>query len=151
MGHTGHVVLSIDTLRRELTAAARADQAEPMAAYMKHHFTFLGLKTPERRKVSKPWMAEADAAEIGAVLDFVERYTRLRANRQALSIDDKANGECLFLDGIDCLINPVKPAQCAGFPNAWNFPGWRQVCEAIPVEAPGGSTKESTCDTRTAG
>lgn len=85
------------------------------------------------------------------VLDFVEHYTRLRTNRQGLSIDDKANGECLFLDGIDCLINPVKPAQCAGFPNAWNFPGWRLVCEAIPVEAPGSSTKESTCDTRTAG
>jgi hypothetical protein len=27
----------------------------------------------------------------------------------------------------------VKPEQCSGFPNKWNFPGWRQVCEAIPV------------------
>jgi hypothetical protein len=27
----------------------------------------------------------------------------------------------------------VKPEQCAGFPNKWNFTGWRQVCEAIPV------------------
>ena len=65
---------------------------------------------------------------------FIDRYTRLRTDRQGLSIDDRPNGECLFLDGIDCRINPVKPAQCAGFPNKWNFPGWRQVCEAIPIE-----------------
>ena len=85
-------------------------------------------------------ITEAETESIAAFLempvaDFVENYTRLRANRQGLSIDDKPNGECLFLDGINCQINPVKPAQCAGFPNAWNFPGWRDVCEAIPVSA----------------
>lgn len=26
-----------------------------------------------------------------------------------------------------------KTHQCARFPNAWNFPGWRKSCEAIPV------------------
>ena len=31
------------------------------------------------------------------------------------------------------MINEVKPQQCRDFPNKWNFPGWRQVCEAIPV------------------
>ncbi|MFT5108245.1 MAG: Fe-S-cluster containining protein [Pseudoalteromonas tetraodonis] len=79
------------------------------------------------------------------VAEFVENHTRLRANRQGLSIDDKPNGECLFLNGIDCRINPVKPAQCAGFPNSWNFPGWRKVCEAIPVQLPE-NPKESTCE-----
>ncbi len=78
MGHTFQVVLSIDSLRRELTAVADGDRAEPMAAYMKHRFAFLGVKTPERRKVSKPWMAEADAARIAEVLRFVETCWRQR-------------------------------------------------------------------------
>jgi uncharacterized protein len=38
-----------------------------------------------------------------------------------------------MLDGSACRIHPVKPGQCAGFPNKWNFPGWRDVCEAVPV------------------
>jgi hypothetical protein len=29
----------------------------------------------------------------------------------------------------------VKPQQCKDFPNGWNFPGWREVCEAIEVPA----------------
>ena len=65
--------------------------------------------------------------------DFLDRYTRLRTNRQGLSLIEKPNHECIMLDGNSCRIHPVKPAQCAGFPNKWNFPGWRQVCEAIPV------------------
>ena len=101
-------------------------------------------------------ITDKETAAIANFLDlpeqeFIDRYTRLRANRQGLSIDDKPNGECLFLDGIDCRINPVKPAQCAGFPNQWNFPGWRDVCEAIPLPAPAKSTEESTCDKAPAG
>ncbi|HSP41854.1 MAG TPA: YkgJ family cysteine cluster protein [Luteolibacter sp.] len=65
--------------------------------------------------------------------DFIARFTRLRSNRQGLSLIEKENHECVMLDGSSCRIHPVKPAQCAGFPNKWNFPGWRQVCEALPV------------------
>lgn len=65
--------------------------------------------------------------------EFIERFTRLRTNRNGLSLLEKANHECIMLDGIDCRIHEVKPAQCRGFPNQWNFPGWRQVCKAIPV------------------
>lgn len=65
--------------------------------------------------------------------DFIARFTRLRTNRQGLSLIEKDNHECIMLDGKDCRIHEVKPAQCAGFPNKWNFPGWREVCEAIPV------------------
>jgi uncharacterized protein len=65
--------------------------------------------------------------------EFLERYTRLRTNRQGLSLIEKENHECIMLDGNSCRIHPVKPAQCTGFPNLWNFPGWREVCEAIPV------------------
>ena len=42
------------------------------------------------------------------------------------------DGACIFLEGVNtCLIQPVKPEQCRGFPNAWNFPGWRDMCEAV--------------------
>lgn len=65
--------------------------------------------------------------------EFIETYTRLRTNRQGLSLIEKENHECIMLDGNSCRIHQVKPEQCAGFPNKWNFPNWRDVCEAIPV------------------
>lgn len=65
--------------------------------------------------------------------EFVQKYTRLRQYKDGLALIDKPNGECIFLDGPDCVIQPVKPVQCGGFPNTWNFPGWREVCEAIEV------------------
>ena len=64
--------------------------------------------------------------------DFIDRFTRLRANRNGLSLVEKDNHECVFLDGGDCLIEPVKPRQCRAFPNDWNFPGWRAICQAVP-------------------
>lgn len=71
---------------------------------------------------------------------FIQRFTRLRTERDGLALIDKGlgatgesyNHECIFLDGRDCAIQPVKPIQCAGFPNTWNFPAWREVCEAVP-------------------
>ena len=75
------------------------------------------------------------AAFVGMEEDvFIRDCTRLNANRTGLSIIDKANGECLFLEGVNtCRIQKVKPVQCAGFPNVWNFPGWREKCEAVEV------------------
>jgi Fe-S-cluster containining protein len=64
---------------------------------------------------------------------FLDRYTRLRTNRQGLSLIEKDNHECIMLENNSCRIHEVKPEQCAGFPNKWNFPGWRQVCDAIAV------------------
>jgi Fe-S-cluster containining protein len=80
-------------------------------------------------------LTDADISAIAAFLqvsewEFVQRYTRLRPMRDGLSLIEKESGECIFLDGIDCQIQPAKPKQCVGFPNAWNFPGWREVCEA---------------------
>ena len=65
--------------------------------------------------------------------DFIQQYTRLRANRDGLALIDKPGGECIFLEGRDCTVQSVKPGQCRDFPNKWNFPGWREVCEAVPV------------------
>lgn len=71
-----------------------------------------------------------------AETDFLDRFTRLRTNRQGLSLIEKDNHECVMLEGNACRIHPVKPAQCAGFPNTWNFPGWQNACEAIPIAVP---------------
>ena len=76
---------------------------------------------------------ERIADYIGLSVDrFVQTHTRVNANRTGLSLIDKPNGECIFLEGKNvCQIQAVKPVQCEGFPNVWNFPGWRDVCEAI--------------------
>lgn len=64
---------------------------------------------------------------------FIQDYTRLRPQRDGLALIDKANGECVFLEKGDCVVQAVKPVQCSGFPNTWNFPGWRETCEAVPA------------------
>ena len=66
--------------------------------------------------------------------EFIARHTRLRGDRSGLSLLEKPNGECEFLVGGDCAIQPVKPQQCRDFPNLWNFPGFEQTCRAIPKE-----------------
>ena len=68
-----------------------------------------------------------------AVEEFTAKFTDLHESRRMLVLKNKENGECVFYDGSGCAVQPVKPVQCAGFPNTWNFPGWRDVCEAIPV------------------
>jgi Fe-S-cluster containining protein len=83
-------------------------------------------------------LSDEDVARISEFLglsewDFIQDYTRLRPNRSGLALTDSGNGACVFLKGRDCAIQAVKPAQCTGFPNQWNFPGWREVCEAVPV------------------
>ena len=72
-----------------------------------------------------------------SVEEFVERYTRLTEDRRSLTLVERADGGCIMLTvGNRCRINPVKPTQCAGFPNTWNFPGWDNLCQAklVPDE-----------------
>jgi len=88
-------------------------------------------------------LPDAEIARIAAHLglgetEFIERHTRLRADRQGLTLLEKPNGECQFLVGDDCAIQPVKPQQCRDFPNLWNFPGFEKVCHALPREVSDG-------------
>lgn len=69
-------------------------------------------------------------------LDFIQNYTRLTPQRNGLALIDRADGSCFFLEGNDCALQPVKPEQCIGFPNRWNFPGWQEICKAIPIQIP---------------
>lgn len=78
--------------------------------------------------------AEVDAivAHLGlSATEFMERFTRLTDDRRGLSLIEKPDGSCIFLEGTnECRIQPVKPSQCIGFPNAWNFPGFEKQCRS---------------------
>lgn len=69
---------------------------------------------------------------------FIQQYTVLRPSRTGLALIQNPEGghACIFLKGNDCMIQSVKPKQCKGFPNEWNFPGWRDICHAVEVENP---------------
>ena len=69
--------------------------------------------------------------------EFIQEFTRLREDRRGLSLKDKPNGECIFLEAGQCRVQPVKPQQCRDFPNLWNFPGFEKVCDSIPRELSG--------------
>ncbi len=64
--------------------------------------------------------------------EFIQRFTRLTDDRRGLALLDKPDGQCVFLEGNDCSVQPVKPQQCRDFPNLWNFPGFEKICQAIP-------------------
>lgn len=64
---------------------------------------------------------------------FIQEFTRVRPDRKGLALKDKGNGECIFLDGTGCRVQPVKPQQCRDFPNLWNFPGFEKECDAIAL------------------
>ncbi len=69
---------------------------------------------------------------------FLQEFTRIRSNRTGLSLIDKdSSSERIMLDGAQCRIQKVKPVQCRGFPDTWNFPGWEKECEAIAVPIKG--------------
>ncbi len=77
----------------------------------------------------KPGEAETIAGYLGMdILEFTSRFTILTKDRQALSLIEKENGACLFLDEKGCKINDVKPQQCLDFPHKWRFSDFETIC-----------------------
>jgi Fe-S-cluster containining protein len=66
--------------------------------------------------------------------DFIQQFAKLRADRRGLALKEQPDGSCIFLEGDNCAVQPVKPQKCKEFPNLWNFPGFEKVCHAIPRE-----------------
>ncbi|HFH9839509.1 TPA: DNA alkylation repair protein [Streptococcus suis] len=62
--------MKIEELEKRLLAVADASQAQPMKAYMKNHFEFLGIRTPDRRKVARQFFKDFKAS--GIDWNFVE-------------------------------------------------------------------------------
>ena len=67
-----------------------------------------------------------------AEVSFIQKFTRLTRDRRGLALAENPDGSCVFLEGNECAVQPVKPQQCRDFPNLWNFPGFEQTCRAIP-------------------
>lgn len=79
-----------------------------------------------------------------AEAEFQERQTRLTADRQGLSLLERADGPCGFYvdEPPGCRIYAVRPRQCRDFPLGWNFPGWEEECRGS------GATTKGTKDTK---
>lgn len=55
--------------------------------------------------------------------EFIARYTELARNRHQLSLINRADGACVFLDGNHCRVYERRPEQCRTFPGTWSVPG----------------------------
>jgi Fe-S-cluster containining protein len=87
-----------------------------------------------------PGYVRINAAEIDAIAaflnlsssEFIDRYTRLTADRSGLSLLENPDGSCPYLqetaEGSACMLQTVKPQQCCDFPHKWNFPNWENEC-----------------------
>ena len=86
-----------------------------------------------------PGYVRVSAREIDAIAEslgmsserFIDEYTRLVVDRSGLSLTEKADGSCVFLEETRparCRIEAAKPRQCRDFPEKWNFPGWEKEC-----------------------
>lgn len=65
--------VEMSAIRRLFLAVADPSKAEPMAAYMKGHFTFLGVTAGERRTVTKDIIRAAKTMEPDDLLDVAQR------------------------------------------------------------------------------
>jgi len=50
---------------------------------------------------------------------FIDSYTCLARNRRQLSLTEKENGECIFLNGDKCRVYNARPHQCRSYPAEW--------------------------------
>ncbi len=66
------LVDSIPALRVELGRVADADKAPQMARYMKDHFAFLGVTTPDRRRAMRPFIDESRHSDPNELLEAAD-------------------------------------------------------------------------------
>lgn len=75
------MIHEVEQLRQRLVAVADRDDADQMAAYMKHRAPFLGVKTPARRECSKPLIATSLGRDLDDVI-AVASDLRARPERE---------------------------------------------------------------------
>ncbi|MBN1825856.1 MAG: YkgJ family cysteine cluster protein [Candidatus Eisenbacteria bacterium] len=75
----------------------------------------------------------ADRERLAAALGldeavFLARYARVASNRAQLSLIEKEDGSCVFLEGDRCAVYEARPRQCRDYPRLWrtddDCPGW---------------------------
>lgn len=64
---------AFDDLATDLRAAANPDKAPQMVAYLKDQFPFLGVTSPERKSLQKPFMKVARRSDPDDVLDIADQ------------------------------------------------------------------------------
>ena len=55
--------------------------------------------------------------------EFIAKFTQLARNRHQLSLVNRPDGACIFLDGDRCRVYDHRPEQCRTFPHDWSVPG----------------------------
>lgn len=78
------------------------------------------------------YLAQEDVKRISEFLsisefEFVNRYAEM-THKPRLNLKTGKGGACVFLEGNECAVQPVKPLQCAGFPIAWKIEGLESFC-----------------------
>jgi Fe-S-cluster containining protein len=116
----------------EATAINQAGRISAMPIFYECQRCTACCRWPGQVRLTEEEIARLAAFEGLSEFDFIQEYTRLTQDRRGLALKDKANGECIFLEGNDCAVQPVKPKQCRDFPNLWNFPGFEKICKALP-------------------
>ena len=82
---------AVAQLRRDLAAVAVPADAAPMAAYMKHRFVFLGVKTPARRTSiirthpESMTLTPLQVMSAAGLLEFDRVNSCLRATRRSVT------------------------------------------------------------------
>ena len=78
--------MNVEELVKELKAVANLDDAVAMKAYMKNKFDFLGVKTPARRKLAKPFFKQQTDSVID--WDFInEAWSNPYRELQYIALD----------------------------------------------------------------
>jgi uncharacterized protein len=91
------------------------------------------------------WVNEDEVAAIAAFREeSIEETTALhtRAEGRGRSLRERANGDCVFLDGERrCTIYPVRPRQCRTWPfwesNLATSADWERTCKTCPGSGQG--------------
>ena len=74
-------------------------------------------------------LEEADIAAASAALamepgDFIAAHAELARNRAQLTLKEKSDGSCEFLEASGrCRIYAARPKQCRDFPRGWHVAG----------------------------
>lgn len=111
----------VEALLEAFVVAAQPDKAAGMAAYMKHHFLFIGIPKPEREKIQKPFLPtvksytteeihelayllwERPERELHyAALDFL-KASKKKWNQESIQVFEYLNGNHSWWDSVDLI------------------------------------------------
>ncbi len=111
----------VEALLEGFISVAHPDKAAGMAAYMKHHFVYIGVPKPERESVQKPFLAQVKAYSTSelhelalllwerperelhyAAMDFL-KANKKKWNLDSLAVFEQMNGTHSWWDSVDMI------------------------------------------------